>query len=184
MNRCFSRKLKDNSGVSILFALLLFLVVSLVSITIIVASTSSVKRTNSSKKTEQYNLAVESALLMLKDDLDGKEYSYSINKDGSINSRSGNASIFNNELKDISYNIVSNNLSYNKTFTIEADNLNNVVVSTTINNNDGTYVITFKLDCVDDSNNILSSAYEKFNLTNNGKDKVEWKYYMSNSKEF
>lgn len=69
MNRLINKL--NNKGVSILFAMLLFLVVSLVSITIIGASSSSAKRIASNVDTTQSNLYMDSAVKMLKQEIDG-----------------------------------------------------------------------------------------------------------------
>ena len=50
------KKMKSQSGVSILFAMLLFLIATVVSLVIIVAATSSVKREASYKETIQKNI--------------------------------------------------------------------------------------------------------------------------------
>lgn len=67
------KKLKSQSGVSILFALLLFLVATVVSLVIIVAATSGVKREASYKETIQKNIELDSAVLFLSNKIN--EYS-------------------------------------------------------------------------------------------------------------
>lgn len=181
-------KISNNRGVSILFALMLFLVVSLVSIAIIVASSSSIKRTNSSKISEQYNLATESAALMIKDDLSNKEVTYTYSKKNGYSLGNSSAKIFTNEQKSISSNILSNNFSDMSSFTIETgnENIKDVKVTPSIKLSDGSsnvYIVTFKLECVDGSSTSLSTIYEKFYVTNEN-NKLAWTYYMSNNKDF
>lgn len=67
------KKLNSQSGVSILFALLLFLVATVVSLVIIVAATSGVKRETSYKETIQKNIELDSAVLFLSNKIN--EYS-------------------------------------------------------------------------------------------------------------
>lgn len=67
------KKLNSQSGVSILFALLLFLVATVVSLVIIVAATSGVKREASYKETIQKNIELDSAVLFLSNKIN--EYS-------------------------------------------------------------------------------------------------------------
>lgn len=194
MNRIgnnIKNKVSNNRGVSILFSMLLFLVVSLVSITIIVASSSSIKRTNSSKNTMQYNLATESAALMIKDDLSDKSCTYTYTATGGYRNNNCDSSIFKTEQQVISLNILNGTLSYDSTFTIKASNLKDVKVSVeSINKSsdiNDSYLVTFKLECLDGTKS-LSTIYEKFhvNKTSNGTSSytVSWVYYMANSKEF
>lgn len=68
------KKLQSNSGVSILFALLLFLVVSMVSVTILSAAYSSVKRTHAVKVDTQDILALDSTSLIMKKNMDNVTY--------------------------------------------------------------------------------------------------------------
>ena len=71
--KTIKKKLNSQSGVSILFALLLFLVATVVSLVIIVAATSSVKREASYKETIQKNIELDSAVLFLSNKIN--EYS-------------------------------------------------------------------------------------------------------------
>lgn len=64
MNR-MRQKLKSQSGLSLIFALLIMMVVTMVSTTIVIASVTVVKRTNQIKEFRQRSLALESAALMI-----------------------------------------------------------------------------------------------------------------------
>lgn len=71
--KTIKNKLNSQSGVSVLFALLLFLVATVVSLVIIVAATSSVKREASYKETIQKNIELDSSVLFLSNKIN--EYS-------------------------------------------------------------------------------------------------------------
>lgn len=79
-------KLQDSHGVSILFALLLMAVAAMISITIISASLSAVKRSHAIKNTRQELLSLDSATLyiekQLNTDTGAFEVSFSQNADG------------------------------------------------------------------------------------------------------
>lgn len=64
--KTINKKLNSQSGVTILFAMLLFLVATVVSLVIIVAATSSVNRESSFKESVQRNIELDSAVLMVK----------------------------------------------------------------------------------------------------------------------
>lgn len=68
--KTISKKLNSQKGVSILFALLLFLVATVVSLVIIVAASSSIKRESSFKESVVKNVELDSCLLMLKNKID------------------------------------------------------------------------------------------------------------------
>lgn len=178
MKKKMKNKLQNNHGVTILYSLLLFLVVAMVSTVIIASAHNSSKRVIESKETTQNNLTVESAILMIKDDLSDKTYSYRGTRP------SGNAKIFNTELEEISKIIINDTKTYDASFVIKSSNQNDVNVTANIEKNDSNYVVTFKLQCKDDSD-VLSTAYEKFYVTNDtSRRQVNWIYFMSNSKEF
>lgn len=60
-------KLKSESGVSILFALLLMLVVAMVSVVMVNASLTAVKRTSAKKDNQQVSISLDSAALLMRD---------------------------------------------------------------------------------------------------------------------
>ena len=82
MRKCKARKLnihnklKSSDGKSILMALLLLLVVVTVSVVIITAATSAAHQINSSRQHQQAYLTTSSAAEVLRDSLNGKEYTY------------------------------------------------------------------------------------------------------------
>ena len=77
--KTINKKLNSQSGVTILFAMLLFLVATVVSLVIIVAATSSVNRESSFKESVQRNIELDSAVLMVKNFTDNKhEYTFVI----------------------------------------------------------------------------------------------------------
>lgn len=67
-------KLNSKCGVSLLFSMLLFLVVCMVSVTILTAAVTSVKRTHQNRESIQKSLALESAAMLIRDELDGCNY--------------------------------------------------------------------------------------------------------------
>lgn len=84
--KTIKNKLQDSHGVSILFALLLMAVAAMVSITIISASLSAMKRSHAIKNTRQELLSLDSATLyiekQLNTDTGAFEVSFSQNADG------------------------------------------------------------------------------------------------------
>lgn len=67
--KTIKHKLQDSHGVSILFALLLMAVATMVSITIISASLSAMKRSHAIKNTRQELISLDSATLYIKKQL-------------------------------------------------------------------------------------------------------------------
>ena len=65
------KKLSSESGVSILIALLLFLFVSIVSVTILTAANTAINRTYQTQRSTQSTLYLESAALMIRQEFDG-----------------------------------------------------------------------------------------------------------------
>lgn len=172
------RKLHTNNGVSILFSLLLFLVVSMVSVTIIASASSTSKQLNSIKQSNQANIDLDSAVLLIKDNIsdviyyrDQRTKSSKFDKYGKDSSYATDAlkkSLFYSEIDSLSRKLFnsksSNSNSYEYICTIKSNNeaINNVRIeykySLNQNNNDS-YVI-FKLSVDDNSFNNIS--YIKF----------------------
>lgn len=69
-----TKRLKSQSGMSMLFALLLFLVVCMVCTTIVTAALTAVTRTHESREWVQRSLALQSAGELLKAEIDGQSY--------------------------------------------------------------------------------------------------------------
>ena len=184
------RKLNSNNGVSILFALVLFLVATIVSLVIIVAATTSVKRDSSFKESVQRNIELDSASLLLKEIYSKSSCSYIYNKKGktyTLKSCSlGGLDDTNNPyievLKEISTNVIENNtnsFSERDAFSISEniESYTNIIYckySIYASNDDSVYVVSFKLDNG-------SVMYCKFNLKVEN-NQVEWTYYQSSSK--
>ena len=78
------RKLHSESGVSILLALVVLLVASFISVTLLSASSSSVKSSSRNKTSIQDNLTLDSACKLLKSTLNGQSYQ----ANGSVNESS------------------------------------------------------------------------------------------------
>lgn len=78
------RKLHSESGVSILLALVVLLVASFISVTLLSASSSSVKTSSKNQTSIQDNLTLDSACKLLKSTLNRQEY----HANGSVNESS------------------------------------------------------------------------------------------------
>lgn len=194
-------KLQSNSGVTILFALLLFMVASVVSITILASAYSSVKRTHSTKEMTQANLTLDSAALLLKNEFGGASYEigFTKNNDGSYNyNTSGSTSeeLFKKEVAGISYAIATSSSSddiktkinggaYNFTVQVSDDEVEDVSVNTAYVPKSEGYVILFTLSTTDDQ-----QMYVAFNIhadeTSTGfytyKKTVTWTYWQASGK--
>lgn len=183
------KKLQSNSGVSILFALLLFLVVSMVSVTILSAAYSSVKRTHAVKLDTQNILALDSASLLMKKNMDNMTYTVPKQKDGTFVYTNAELNVtdnpFETELINISTEILNNNISVNEkdAFSVEATNLNTVSVkySIQVTEMSKTYIVIFALETTDES-----KTYVKFNVEktdNTSESKVSWSFFEISGKK-
>lgn len=169
-------KLNNKKGVSILYALLLFLVVCMVSITIIGAASSSVYRTNSMKYTAQDNITLDSAALLFKNNINKAEVTLTKGRfsdtysNGRVSFKVGDDA-FNSYLIDISSAFANNNQNFQlNDFKISETNTGEVNVSTSlvfdsINNdnkvifelliNKSTMYITFDIDTEVNGSNMI-----------------------------
>lgn len=102
------KKLNNKHGVSILFAMMLFLVVAMVSVVIIASSYTSVKRTNSIKDTKQDVLTLESAALLLKNNINNVEVIITDNGNDYVNPSSN---LFTSYIVPITRSYYENNSS-------------------------------------------------------------------------
>lgn len=68
------KKLNSNCGASLLFSMLLFLVVCMVSVTILTAALTALKRTHQNRESMQNSLTLESAAKLIRDEMDGSKY--------------------------------------------------------------------------------------------------------------
>lgn len=86
MLKVVKRKIGDNTGASITFALLLFLVCSMVSIVVVVAGSAAAGRMSQRAETDQRYYAVSSAAELLCDDFKGTKVEVEYTKQASANS--------------------------------------------------------------------------------------------------
>ena len=95
-------KLKDNTGASITYALLLFLVCAVVGSVVLAAGTAAAGRMSQSVETDQRYYAVSSAASVLKKELDNKDASvgFTVNAEGvrSFSSFKGSRSTFSDSI--------------------------------------------------------------------------------------
>ena len=185
------KKLQSNSGVSILFALLLFLVVSMVSVTILSAAYSSVKRTHAVKLDTQNILALDSASLLMKKNMDNVTYTVPKQKDGTLVYTNAKLNVtdnpFETELISISTEILNNNISINEkdAFSVEATNLNTVSVKYSIQVTEmgKTYIVIFALETTDESKTYVKFNVEKTDNDNTSESKVSWSFFEISGKK-
>ncbi len=110
-----TKKLNDQHGVSILFALIMMLVTAMVSLTIVSASVSAVKRTRSIRNSQQETLSLDSATLMIKRQLNvGQQFSLSYDENNNVQDTE-QCGYFNDEVKAITDSFI--NGSYYETYT-------------------------------------------------------------------
>lgn len=171
------KKLNSNSGVTILFAMLLFLVATVVSMVIIVAATSSVKRESSFKESVQKNLELDSCSIVLRKNFEGE---VTFVDDNGLFKYSGPT--INDEFKrimiDISTNIINNQTDpeYTGAFKISGEELSDINITCSISlNNTNSYRVSFKLN---NGNNM----YSYFNVELVNTNKLNWKYEKSSFK--
>lgn len=174
--KTIKKKLNSNSGVTILFAMLLFLVATVVSMVIIVAATSSVKRESSFKESVQKNIELDSCSIVLKSKFIGD---VSFVDDNGVFKYSG--PVVSDEFKkimiDISTNIINNQTSpkYDGAFKITGDELSDINITCNINLDANSYRVSFTLD-----NGHIMYVYFNVELVN--LDKLNWKYEKSSFK--
>lgn len=173
-------KLKSNSGVTILFALLFFLIAAVVSILIVSNAASSVKRTHSTQQSIQDNATLDSAALLLKDNIDGAEFILTTNGD-TANESWNDAdmyAMFASEIRTISTSYIQGDSAPSGTFTIDSK-YSNAYDSTVTVSYKSTYlddrdkqIASFKLS-IDDTN----VTYLTFNIvktSEQNKNSVRW----------
>lgn len=182
------QKLKSEQGVSILFALLLFLVASMVSVTILTAAVSSIKSRKETKDMLQNNITLESAASMLRAEIDGASYSYILGKAsknqynygetvatednfGSDGAGGLKDNLFKTELVDMAEK-VKGKLACQGTFTIMTDQakMEHIMVSYVINYDpaqlepSGEVPVTFTLTGTDSNNKMYLDYKLKYQL--------------------
>ena len=179
--KTINKKLNSQSGVTILFAMLLFLVATVVSLVIIVAATSSVNRESSFKESVQRNIELDSAVLMVKNFTDKKDkYTFS-GEEGNYNYQFvGTESELEKVIIEISRRVINNTQTNNTgIFTISGDNLSNIDCNYEIDFNNGispSVILTFSIK--DSDNTVISKIFSKYSFSVNGK-MVGWNYNRS-----
>lgn len=179
--KTIDKKLNSQSGVTILFAMLLFLVATVVSLVIIVAATSSVNRESSFKESVQRNIELDSAVLMVKNFIENKNEYIFVGEEGNYNYQfAGTENELEKVIIEISRRVINNAQTNNAgIFGISGDNLSNIDCNYEIDFNNGTspYVIlTFSIKDID--NTVISKIYSKYSFSVNGKT-VGWNYDRS-----
>lgn len=179
--KTINKKLNSQSGVTILFAMLLFLVATVVSLVIIVAATSSINRESSFKESVQRNIELDSAVLMVKNFTDKKDkYTFS-GEEGNYNYQFvGTESELEKVIIEISRRVINNTQTNNTgSFTISGDNLSNIDCNYEIDFNIGSspfVILTFSIK--DGDNAVVSKIFSKYSFSVNGKT-VSWNYDRS-----
>lgn len=176
-------KLKSESGVSILFALLLMLVVAMVSVVMVNASLTAVKRTSAKKDNQQVSISLDSAAMLLRDQMKN-DLGYSMYYDSESSSyqldASYNENTFQPEIKKISEaykNDMLQNCTGDFKVVTTVDNQTNDSVDvnyTAVKTDTGSCRVVFTLSEYD------SQLFVIFNLTLKDSDqvnpKVSWQY--------
>lgn len=176
--KTIKNKLNSQSGVSILFAMLLFLVATVVSLVIIVAATSSVKREVSFKESNQKNIELDSLALVLIDNIDKKSYTFiSDGKDFVLEDNP--TEVFDKALSVISTSIMNNVVTQTYNLVFESELLSNIACTYSFESSgDNKYIVKFELD----NGNKLYVYFEvvKDDVTEN---KLTWYYSYSSNKK-
>lgn len=160
-------KLQDSHGVSILFALLLMAVAAMVSITIISASLSAVKRSHAIKNTRQELISLDSATLYIEKQL---------------NSDTGASEVSFQNTDDTYF--VTNINQYGGAFIKEV----NALTTAFLTRNWGKEIGTFSLKTEDTSNNTLydsvSVSYKVVSQDNEQRAIVVFTLRINDSKQY
>lgn len=169
-------KLKSQSGVSILFAMLLFLVATVVSLVIIVAATSSIKREVSFKESTQKNIELDSFALVLIDSIDDKSFTCILDPDYICNDKSTND--FDRALSVITTDILNKNITSPNNLVFDSNLISNIKCTYDFDEFDDKYIVTFSLD----NGNKL---YVNFHLVKDGvnENRLTWEYSYSSTKK-
>lgn len=171
------KKMKSQSGVSILFAMLLFLVATVVSLVIIVAATSSVKREVSFKESNQKNIELDSLALVLIDNIDRKSFTFIPNGSDFVLNDSPTET-FDKALSVISTGIMNNVITQTYNLVFESKLLSNIKCTYTFEPSGDKYIVRFELD----NGNKLYVYFEvvKDDVTEN---RLTWNYSYSSNKK-
>ena len=177
-------KLKSENGVSILFALLLLIVVAMVSVTMVSASITAVKRTHSRKNNEQNSILLDSAALLLKDNIPRTvTLTYSNDTNAYVCSEA-DYGIFAEEIKKISEAICNDDPNNSMkttgelTFQVDGSKLKDIhakySIDTSSASGETVGTVIFHLTVADDPDE--NREYVKFNLTRPSEDTVVWNF--------
>lgn len=176
--KTIKNKLNSQSGVSILFAMLLFLVATVVSLVIIVAATSSVKREVSFKESNQKNIELDSLALVLIDNIDKKSYTFIPNGSDFVLNDSPTET-FDKALSVISTGIMNNVITQTYNLVFESELLSNIKCTYSFEfSGDNKYIVIFEFD----NGNKLYVYFEvvKDAVVDN---KLTWNYSYSSNKK-
>ena len=177
------QKINNQNGVSILFALIMMLVAAMVSLTIVSASVSAVKRTRSIRNSQQDSLSLDSATLMIKRQLNqGQQFSLSYEENNVEDTNE--CGYFNDEVKEITSSFVNGTFNENDTelFTLQTGTEQEIYDSVTVSyhlqqgNDMNDCVVVFLLE-TDTSKQYLKYTLSKLN------DCVIWNFQEASGKE-
>lgn len=182
-------KLQDSHGVSILFALLLMTVATMVSITIISTSLSAVKRSHAIKNTRQELISLDSATLyiekQLNSDTGASEVSFSQNTGDtySVTNTNQYGGAFIEEVNALTNAYLIGNRG-NGTFSLETE-------ATSNNTSYDSVSVSYKVVSKDDEQRVIvvftlrindSKQYLKYNVNKNTSS-VSWTFFEASGKE-
>lgn len=188
--KTIKNKLQDSHGVSILFALLLMAVAAMVSITIISASLSAMKRSHAIKNTRQELLSLDSATLyiekQLNTDTGAFEVSFSQNADGiySVTNTNQCGGAFMKEVNALTNAFLTGNREKIGTFSLKTEDTSNNTLYDSVSvsykvvsqDNEQRAIVVFTLRIND------SKQYLKYNVNKNASS-VSWTFFEASGKE-
>ena len=175
--KTIKNKLNSQSGVSILFAMLLFLVATVVSLVIIVAATSSVKREVSFKESNQKNIELDSLALVLIDSIDNKSFTFT-SEGSKFICNENPPEVFDKALSVISTGIMNNVITQTYNLVFESELLYHINCTYNFESSGDKYIVRFELD----NGNKLYVYFDvvKDEVTEN---KLTWRYSYSSNKK-
>lgn len=175
-------KLNNQHGVSILFALMMMLVAAMVSLTIVSASISAVKRTNAIRNTQQESLSLDSATLFIKKQMnEGNQFE--LYYDDNRVQETTSCGYFNEDIQSITSAFINGNYrDYMNLFTIETGTDSEIYDDVDV---------LYKLKQGNDENECVcifllktenSKQYLKYTLSKTNEN-VYWTFYEASGKE-
>lgn len=178
--KTINKKLISESGATILFAMMVFLVASVVSMVIIIAATTSVKRESSFKDSVGRNIELDSCAIMFKNKFDNKEYTFTIN-DVRYEYLDTITDEFERIMIDISDKILNNtfNSDWNDCFVLTGENLTNLNGSYKIfKRGSSSFLVSFKFD----NGSIMYSNYN-VEIDSHNSSQIKWSFDKTTNKE-